>query len=206
MGQENKRLTEMTDTTDLTTPIDDFNDETIEIQENTNNIISDNLIFLNWYFKEQNIDILHDNEKQRIFSFLTYSMLEDPYCFLRIMLYIANTRKTDKQEILYKIIIHFLGTMFPEIVMANLELFIKLGKKDDVLYFLQCPGITERVITWIKHKAKEDMDFKILLDGKMIGTKIKRVIRYKPKLTKDSKWDIFLFKILDDTTFNGITV
>lgn len=191
----------MTDIFDLNAEEQDF---TVPVgQDEPRHFISDNLIFLEWYFNGD-INLLNDSEKQRIFSFLTYSILEDPHCFLRIMLYIANTRKTDKEEIFYKIVIHFLGTMFPELVLANMELFIKLGKKDDVLYFLQCPGITERVITWIKHKAKKDSDFNILLDGKIIGKKINRVIRYKPKLKKDCKWDIFLFKILDDPTFNGL--
>jgi hypothetical protein len=177
----------------------------IQMEDKERHTISDNIIFLEWYFKGD-MNLLNDNEKQRIFSFMTYATLEDPYCFLRIMLYIANTRRTDRQEIFYKIVIHFLGTMYPEVVMANLELFIKLGKKDDVLYFLQCQGITERVITWIKHKAKEDKDFQTLLDGKMIGLKIDRKVYYKPKLTKYHTWDKFLYKILDDATFNGITL
>jgi hypothetical protein len=179
--------------------------EKLKTMQTEKRTISDNIIFLEWYFKGD-MNLLNDNEKQRIFSFMTYATIEDPYCFLRIMLYIANTRRTDIQEIFYKVVIHFLGTMYPEVVMANLELFIKLGKKDDVLYFLQCQGITERVITWIKHKAKEDSDFQTLLDGKMIGRKIQRKVYYKPKLTKYHTWDKFLYKILDDATFNGITL
>lgn len=192
----------MTDIFDLNTEEQDF---LVPPSPDDKHVISDNLVFLEWYFKGQK-NVLDDNEKQRIFSFMTYSSIEDPYCFLRIMLYIANTRHTDEQEIFYKIVIHFLGTMYPEIVMANLELFIKLGKKDDVLYFLQCPGITARVSTWIKHKAKEDPDFNMLLDGKLIGKKINRVVRYKPKLTKNSTWDVFLYKILDEPVFNGIII
>lgn len=168
-------------------------------------IISDNLIFLEWYFRGDS-NMQDDREKQRVFSFLTYSILEDPYCFLRIVLYIANTRHTDKQEIFYKTIIHFLGAMFPEIIMANLDLFINCGKKDDVLYFMQCQGITERVITWIKHKAREDQDFAILLNGKLIGKPINRTIYYKPKFSKNFKWSVFLTKILDEPFFNGITI
>lgn len=179
--------------------------EKLKTMETEKHTISDNLVFLEWYFKG-NMDLLNDNEKQRIFSFMTYATLEDPYCFLRIMLYIANTRRSDREEIFYKVVIHFLGTMYPEVVMANLDLFINLGKKDDVLYFLQCQGITERVITWIKHKAKEDPDFQVLLDGKMIGRKIERKVYYRPKLTKYHTWDKFLYKILDDATFNGITL
>lgn len=168
-------------------------------------VISDNIVFLEWYFRA-NKDITSDEEKQRVFSFLTTSMLEDPYCFMRIMLYIANTRRTDEQEIAYKVVTHFLGTMFPELIMANLELFTRLGKKDDVLYFLQVPAISQRVATWIKHKAKEDQDFALLLDGKMIGKPIKRVAYYKPKFKKDNKMSVLLEKILDDPAFNGITI
>lgn len=183
--------------------------EEIEITEENliddNHYIKANIMLLDWYFRG-NFNILDDKEKQRIFSFMTYAMIEDPYCFMRIILYIANIRKTDKQEIFYKIIIHFLSTMFPEIVMANLELFITLGKKDDILYFIQSPGISARIITWINHKAKEDPDFNILLSGKMINKPIKRVIRYIPKLRKDNKWTIFLYKILDEPLLNGITI
>lgn len=167
--------------------------------------IRSNLIFLDWYFNNT-ANILVDDEKQKIFATLTHSVLEDHHCFMRIVLYIANTRSTDRQEIFYKTIIHFISTMFPEIIMANLELFVKLGKKDDVLYFVQCPGISQRVSTWIKHKAKEDTDFCMLLDGTLIGTHINRIIRYKPKFGKTKKWDIFVYKILDDPSFNGITL
>jgi len=193
----------MTDIFDLNNTEDNLSTE--NVKDDSKHVISDNLVFLEWYFKGDNV-MFNDTEKQRIFSFMTYSTLEDMHCFLRIMLYIANTRMTDRQEIFYKIVIHFLGTMYPEIIMANLELFVNLGKKDDVLYFLQCQGITERVVTWIKHKSKEDPDFSVLLDGKMIGGKINRTVYYKPKLKRKSKWDVFLFKILDDPTFNGITI
>jgi hypothetical protein len=164
-----------------------------------------NVILLEWYFRSSKL-ILNDEEKQKVFSFMTYASIEDPYCFMRILLYIANTRHTDDQEISYKIIIHFLGTMFPEFAMANLDLFITHGKKDDVLYFMQCPNIAERVISFIKHKSHTDDDFKILLDGNLINRKINRHVYYKPKFGKNKKWDVFLFKILDDPAFNGITL
>lgn len=167
--------------------------------------IKDNITLLNWYFK-YNVNITQDQEKEKLFSILTLAITEDPYIFIRIMLYIANTRKTDKQEIQYKLLIHFIASMFPELTMANLDLFINLGKKDDILYFLQTPNITERVITWIKHKAKLDNDYNILLNGTMINKNINRIIYYRPKLNKKSKWNIFLFKILDDPNFNGITI
>lgn len=168
-------------------------------------IITNNITLLNWYFK-YNGNIILNEEKEKLFNILTLAILEDPYIFIRIVLYIANTRKTNKQEIQYKLLLHFISTMFPEIVMANIQLFINLGKKDDILYFLQTPNITERIITWIKHKSKLDNDFNTLLNGELINSKINRIIYYKPKLNKKAKWDIFLYKILDDPTFNGITV
>ena len=135
------------------------------------------------------------------------SILEEPYIFMRILLYVSNTRRSNEEELAYKILIHFLGTMFPEMAIANLDLFVSLGKKDDILYFMQCSNITQRVITYINHKAKTDEDFKTLLDGKVIGLPINRLVRYKPKLgRKHHRWDIFLMKILDDPTFNGITI
>lgn len=185
-------------------------DEIIDALEDDNkhdnkHVINANLLFIDWYFRGEG-NILDEREKQRIFNFMTYAMIEDPHCFMRIVLYIANTRVTDKQEIFYKIIIHFMGTMFPEIIMNNIELLTKLGKKDDVLYFVQCPGISARVITWIKHISKQDPDFNTLLNGKMIGSKIERVIRYRPKFGKDYKWNVFLFKILDEPKLNGILI
>ena len=167
--------------------------------------LNHNANFIAWYFSKKST-ILDEKSKQMIFANLTQAMLEDPYCFMRIMLYIANIRSTDREEIFYKIIVHYLGTMFPEIMLANIELLTKLGKKDDVLYFLQCPNITARVMTWIKHKAKMDTDFAKLMEGTLIGNPIKRVARYRPKLSKNNKWDVFIYKILDDAAFNGITL
>lgn len=164
-----------------------------------------NVELLKWYFTK-NKHILTDEEKQKIFSILSYSVLEEPYIFMRILLYIANSRRSNEEEIAYKVLIHFLGTMFPEMCFANLDLFMKLGKKDDILYFMQCNNITQRVVTYINHKAKEDDEFKILLDGKVIGMPIDRQVRYKPKLKKGHRWDVFLMKILDDPLFNGITL
>lgn len=165
-----------------------------------------NVELLKWYFQQHKL-VLNDTEKQKIFSILSYSILEEPYIFMRILLYIANTRRSNEEEICYKILIHFLGTMFPEMAIANFDLFIKLGKKDDILYFMQCSNITQRVVTYINHKAKQDDDFKSLLDGKVIGIPIDRQVRYKPKLSRrHHRWDVFLTKILDDSVFNGITI
>jgi hypothetical protein len=164
-----------------------------------------NVKVLDWYFNTREF-ILNDSEKDKIFSLMTYASIEDPYCFMRVLLYIANTRRTDREEIAYKIMVHFLATMFPEFVMANLDLFTGLGRKDDVLYFMQCSSISERVASWIKHMSKTDDDFKMLMEGSVIGKNIERKIRYRPKFGKNRKWDVFLFKILDDPTLNGITL
>lgn len=164
-----------------------------------------NVELMKWYF-QQGKRILEDSEKQKIFSILSFSVLEEPYVFMRVMLYIANTRRSNEEEISYKILIHFLGTMFPEMCMANLDMFVSLGKKDDILYFMQCSNITQRIITYVNHKSKEDNEFKKLLEGTVIGTPIKRQVRYKPKLKRGHKWDVFLMKILDDPSFNGITL
>lgn len=164
-----------------------------------------NMLLLKWYFLK-NKNIISDQEKEKSFAYMTYAIAEDPYCFMRILLYIANTRKTDEQELTYKILIHFLGTMFADATMANLDLILSLGKKDDIIYFLQCPNIAKRISTFINHKSKEDPDYLILIDGKLINKKIERKVYYKPKFSKNSKWDLFLYKILDEPNFNGITL
>jgi hypothetical protein len=171
-----------------------------ELQEN--NTIQYNYHFLKWYYTSTK-NIMDDKERDKVFSLLTYSFLEDPLCFLRIMLYIANTRRSDSQEISYKVIIHFLGVMFPEVLYANLDLFIKLGNKKDTLYFLQCNTLTPRVLKWVRHMAKEDNDFEQLNKGIMIDVKSPITIRYKAR-NKDFK--SLLEKILDDPSFNNIII
>ena len=168
-------------------------------------IIKYNVLLLKWYFKK-NKNILDEKEKEYIFNLMTYSFLEDSYCFMRIMLYIAHTRNNDEKEIAYKIMVHFLGTMFPEIVLANLDMFVKLGKKNDVLYFVQIPSISQRVGKWIKHIAKSEPIFNNLLNGKLINEPRELNIYYQPKWNNKNKWTILINKILDETLFNGITL
>ena len=164
-----------------------------------------NTLLFKWYFQPRQGHKLDDQEKQLIFDLMSCAALEDIYIFTRFVLYIGNTRKGDVQEILYKIICHFLGTMWPDFVIANLHHFTRLGKKDDVLYFLQIPGMTAKVATWIKHEARADSDFQILLDGSPINGKVDRQIYYKPKLKSKSPWEPFLFKLIEDPIYNGIT-
>lgn len=175
-----------------------------EINEHKHTIAY-NVDLMKWYFTK-NKNIISDDEKDKVFHLMSYAFLEDHYCFMRLMLYIANTRKTDEQEISYKIMIHFLSILFPDITLANIDMFLTLGKKDDVLYFLQCANISANVLRYINHKAKTDSDFKILLNGKMIKKKIERKIKYKPDFKSNTTWNDFMFNLLDDPIFNGVTL
>ncbi len=168
-------------------------------------VITYNVDLLVWYFTK-NKNITSDIEKQKVFGILSYALLEDPHCFMRIVLYIANTRKTDEEELSYKILIHLLGSVTPEIILANLELFLKFGKKDDILYFIQIPSITERIIKYVKHIVKTDSDYEKLQMGTLINAPINRVVSYKPKMKLDNTWTLFLNQILDDPIFNGIII
>jgi hypothetical protein len=176
-----------------------------EIENNEQHVIKYNVNLLQWYFKK-NKKVLEEKEKEYIFSLMSYSFLEDHYCFMRILLYIANTRKTDEQEITYKIIIHFLCIMFPDIVMANIDMFLNLGKKDDVIYFLQCSNMSAMILKYVNHKAKQDDDFKILLTGELIKKNQSVFIKYKPKFKSKLVWTVFLNQLLDDPILNGITL
>lgn len=163
-----------------------------------------NVLLFKWYFKSKKNPLL-DKEKELIFNLMSGAAMEDIYIFTRFMLYIANTRKGDVQELLYKIMCHFLGTMWPDFVIANLHHFTRLGKKDDVLFFLQIPGMSAKVANWIKHEAKSDSDFQKLMEGNVIGSNIDRQIYYKPKLKlKSHKWEPFLMKLVQDPIYNGI--
>lgn len=165
-------------------------------------IITENVELLKWYFSKDK-NILDDEGKNKIFALLSLSIYEDPFVFLRIFKYITNTRKTDEQEIIYKILIHFMGILIPDIIMANIDEFIQLGKKDDVLYYLQCSPITKRISRWIDHKAKQDSDFKSLYAGELIKSPINRVTKYK---LKDNNYTELLENILDDSNFNNIQI
>lgn len=164
-----------------------------------------NVLLFKWYFKTKQKPSLDDKEKQLIFDLMSCAALEDIYIFTRFVLYIANTRKTDAEELLYKIICHFLGTMWPDFVIANLHHFTRLGKKDDVLSFLSIPGLSAKIAVWIKSESKSDPDFQTLMNGTVIGGKIKRQAYYKPKLNSKNIWEPFLMKLISDPIYNGIT-
>ncbi len=177
--------------------------KTIQKLQDEQKTIYYNYILLEWYIKDSKKIMLDDNHKQKIFSLMSNAYLEDPYCFLRIMLYIANTRSKDSDEIAYKIMIHFLGIMMPDVIMNNIELFTTIGKKMDVIYFLQCNVLTNKVLKWIRHKAKYDNDYAVLSSGKFIDVKSIYKIRYK---AKRSDIKSLLLKILDEPLFNGLMV
>lgn len=168
-------------------------------------VIAYNVDLLKWYFTKKK-NITSDNEKQKLFNILSRALIEDPHCFIRICLYIANTRKTDEEELSYKILIHLIGSVTPEIILGNLELFLQLGKKDDILYFIQIPSITERIIKYVKHIVKTDSDYEKLQMGTLINAPINKKVFYKPKMKLDNTWTTLLHQILDDTTFNGIQI
>jgi len=163
-------------------------------------IITQNIELLKWYF-DKNKNILKDIEKEKIFNLLSACIYEDPLVFFRIFLFIANTRKTDEQEIVFKTIVHFVGILVPEVVMANIEKFIQFGSKTDVLYYIKVPALTKRIVTWVNHKSKTDKDFKTLYNGTLIDTKITKQISYN---LEKNNYVLLLEKILDDSLFNGI--
>lgn len=172
-----------------------------------------NINLLQWYFTK---DV---KDTEYTFQLLTMASMEEPYCFMRILLYIANTRHTDLDEKKYHTILHFMCIMYPEWIMSNLDLLTNLGEKYDALYIIQSKVLTDRCITWIKHKAKSDSFYEKLLsdvtsDEYNISDvtyldylrKRKLIVLYKPKFGKNYKWSTFLEKILNDSTFNGITI
>lgn len=163
-------------------------------------IITQNIELLKWYF-DKNKNILKDIEKEKIFNLLSACIYEDPLVFFRIFLFIANTRKTDEQEIVFKTIVHFVGILVPEVVMANIEKFIQFGSKTDVLYYIKVPALTKRIVIWVNHKSNSDEDFKTLYQGTLIKSKINREINYT---LENKNYISLLEKILDDSKFNGI--
>lgn len=154
-----------------------------------------------WYFTYEK-DLINDTEKDKLFGIMVSASGEDIKLFMRFFLYVANTRNF-YQEIAYKTMCHFISLMYPDMLMLNLELMIKLGKKDDILYLM--PNLHVQLLRWLKHKVKEDADFQYLMEeGKQIGKPINRVCRYKPKTTKNYKWTYFFEKLASDHNLNGI--
>lgn len=176
----------------------------MEQEFNIDEQLKANINFLKWYFNTK-IDIRTDKEKEKLFNILATAYLEDVYCFVRIYLYIANTRTTDLQELKFKSIIHFMCIIEPELCIANLNLFITAGYKKDILFYVSSV-ISGRVLPFIKHKAYEgDEFFKELMEGKILDEVKENKITYK-LLNRKNKWSILIDKILDEPLFNGITV
>lgn len=167
--------------------------------------ITENIEFLKWYLDktDDNYEISKDeDENEKLFFFLSTCVYEDPFVFFRIVLYIANTRNTPSQELIYRQILHFLSTLTPQYILANLDLLIEFGYKNDILFLLSSSNIQKRVIKYINHVAKNDNDFKLLLDGKLIDKERKKLISYN--ILEDPIK--LLETILDDNTFNGISM
>jgi len=163
-----------------------------------------NLQFVEWYFNTSKVilDLKNEHNKDKILNIFTLAIGEDPYAFTRFVLWIANTRKNSYQEIVYNAICHYIAIFWPHFLAANLHLFMQIGRKDDILYFLKVPQIQQKIYTWIKIQAKDDKDFQHLIEnGTIIGKRSKIKIRYKP-VKKD--YVTFLDKVLDDPNFNGI--
>lgn len=157
-----------------------------------------NLLFLELYKDKSKIEEYIKNENDVLFNILSMAYMEDIFIFFRILLYIANNRKNDVDEVFYKIIIQFIASMNSDVIMANIDIFLKNGKYADVLYYLQCPSLTKKINTYIKSKSNNNKIFKKLLKGKIPKEKIKR-IKFKKTNTKD-----LLIEILDCVNFNGI--
>jgi len=165
-------------------------------------VITYNVDLLKWYFNKDK-NILKDLEKEKLFNILAACIYEDPLVFFRIFLFIANTRKTDDEEIIFKILVHFIGVLTPDVVMANLEKFIQFGKKSDVLYFIKVPALTKRIVTWVNHKSKEDKYYKDLYAGNLKKSEINTITNYS---LIDNNFVLLLENILDDSNFNGIQI
>lgn len=170
-------------------------------------VIKHNVYLLNYMFTKDLLKLeYNEKEKDFIFSLITQAIFEDPFCYMRILLYFANIRKGTKQELFYKYLLHTTSIIVPDYLINNLELLTTLGKKQDVLYLMNNDYVRNKTIQYITHKSKYDQDFKELLNGNMIDVKSNIIIRYKPKTNKNNKMSILLNKILDDVNFNGITV
>lgn len=161
-----------------------------------------NLQLWKWYFTYDK-NLMNDSEKDKLFAIMVSSSGEDIKLFMRFFLYVANTRNFYK-EVEYKTMCHFISLMYPDMLMANIELVVKLGKKDDILYLM--PNLHAQVLKWVRHKIKNgDTELATMVEeGKPIGDKIKRVCRYKPKETKNYKWTYFFEKLAMDHQLNGI--
>lgn len=181
--------------------------------------ITDNLELLKWYLnKDENRSQFDpENEKEELFYFLSICLYEDPFVFFRILLYVANTRTSTSEEIIYKQMLHFLSVLAPQYLLANMDLLIKFGYKNDILILLTASNIRNRVIKFITHLSKTDDDFKTLLNGKLIEKNRNTIIKYKEKsplqidkyinnIDDNSEIIELLENILDDPNLNGISM
>lgn len=162
--------------------------------------ITENIEVLKWFYSEEKE--LTEDEKSSIFVTLSLAYAEDAHAFLRVFKYMTNKRKGSLQEQRYRVIIHFLSVMIPNIVMANLEDFIQLGYKNDVIYYAMTPSLTKHILKYVNHKARMDKDFKSLIDtGKMMNVSNPPSIDFD---LIDNDYVKLMENILDEPAFNNI--
>lgn len=161
-----------------------------------------------WYFFHNNMGLATEQERDQAFNIMTMAAGEDIRLFARFLMYSANTRNKDR-ELEYKTMCHFLGLMHPDFAIANIELFVSMGKKSDALFFM--PSMPEKISRWINYKAKYDDEYNKMVTaepetvGEVLASfKIDRRVRYRPKATKNYKWEYFFLKLAGDPIFNGI--
>lgn len=161
-----------------------------------------------WYFYYDKKGLGPESEREKAFTIMTMAADEDIRLFGRFVMYAANTRGRGS-ELEYKTLCHFLGLMHPDFALANMDLFLSMGKKSDVLYFM--PAMPERISKWVTFKSKYDTDLERLkaggddFRGLMDSFAIDRRVRYRPKATKSYRWEFFFEKLASDPTLNGIT-
>lgn len=172
------------------------------MQEQERKVIFWNVQLWKWYFTYEK-NLMSDVEKDKLFAIMVSASGEDIKLFMRFFLYVANSRNF-YQEVAYKTMCHFISLMYPDMLMANIELLITLGKKDDILYLM--PNLSASILKWLRHKVKMgDTQYSIMVEeGKQIGDSVKRVCRYKPQKTKNYKWTYFFEKLAMDHHLNGI--
>lgn len=164
-----------------------------------------NLDFLKWYLetKPEDFELEYKSEEKtkELFLLFTECIYEDPFVFMRLILYIANTRTEVYQEFIYKTLLHYIGILSPQFVLSNIDMLINFGYKSDILYLLSVPNIQKRIIKYIEHKSKVVNEFKTLLEGKMIEKIRTNICTYEIKNPVS-----LLETILDDASLNGISI
>ena len=129
--------------------------------------------------------------EENIFNMLLLAYNENDKIFMRILMYLTYSASNKFNN--YKLyMIHFLNIMYPDKVIINFDKLINADS--DVLNYLCHENFHQVAKNYIKvNNLTSDLSHKK-----------KIVVYYLPKYNKKYKWSTFLFKILDDPTFNGI--